>query len=124
MSNIDAKMAKLLERMRDGREDQLAEVVAIKKTLKTALLKKNLKDHPALTQLLSTLKKREEQYTMLLANKEDITELERRAMFAQRREVRFIISFFDGSEKTIQNIENQLDYQLSDDVKELSPDEQ
>ena len=121
MSTIDVKMNKLVERMSDGREDQIAEVISMKKTLKGALLKKNLKEHPALVQLLSTLKKREEQYTMILANKEDLNETERQAIFARRKEVRFILSFFDSADKTIESMEKQLDYQLSDEVQELSP---
>ena len=121
MSTIDVKMNKLVERMSDGREDQIAEVISMKKTLKGALLKKNLKEHPALVQLLSTLKKREEQYTMILANKEDLNETERQAIFARRKEVRFILSFFDSADKTIERMEKQLDYQLSDEVQELSP---
>ncbi len=122
MSTIDVKMNKLIERMRDGREDQIEEVISMRKTLKQALLKKNLKEHPALIQMLSTLKKREEQFTMILANKEDVTDLERQAMFARRKEGRFILSFFDSADKTVESIEKQLDYQLSDDVSELSPD--
>lgn len=118
MSNIEEKMSKLENKMADGREDQLAEVVAMKKSLKTALLKKNFADHPAMVQLLSLLRKREQSFSTLLQNKEDLIEEKRLAMFQRRKEVRFILSFFD-IDKTIEGIEAQLDYQLSD---ELSPD--
>ncbi len=117
-STIENKMEKLVERLSDGRSDQLEEVASMKKTLKTAMLKKNLKEHPALCQLLDVLRKREEAYTLILSNKEDLIEIKRQGMFERRREVRFILSFFDSADKTIESIDKQLDYQLSD---ELSP---
>lgn len=116
-------MDKLVDRLRDGREDSLAEVISLQKTLKAAMLKKNLKEHPALKQLLNVLKKREEAYTLILSNKEDLTEEKRMGMFERRKEVRFILSFFESAEKTISGIEEQLDYQLSDEVTELSTEE-
>lgn len=119
MANIEEKMKKLEDKMSDGREDQLEEVISMKKSLKMALLKKNFADHPAMIQLLSLLRKREQSFSTLLQNKEDLNEEKRMAMFQRRKEVRFMLSFFDV-DKTITGIEAQLDYQLSD---ELSPHE-
>lgn len=118
-SDLETKMNRLLERMDDGRPDQLEEVKAMQKTLKSAMLKKNLKEHPALQQLLSTLKKREESYTTLLANKEDLPQEKRDALYNRRKEIRFILSFFNV-ESVLASLESTLDYQLSDEVKDLS----
>ena len=73
------------------------------------------KDHDAMKQLLSLLKKREEGYTLILANKEDLDQAKRQGFFERRKEVRFILSFFEV-DKTLETIEAQLDYQLSEDV--------
>lgn len=118
-SDLETKMNRLLERMDDGRPDHLEEVKAMQKTLKSAMLKKNLKEHPALQQLLSTLKKREESYTTLLANKEDLPQEKRDALYNRRKEIRFILSFFNV-ESVLASLESTLDYQLSDEVKDLS----
>ena len=109
-------MDKLVERMSDGREDQLLEVEGMKKVLKNAMLKKNLKEHPALVQLLNILRKREQGFTLVLANKEDLADTKREGFFQRRKEVRFILSFFDSADRTIDGIDKQLDFQLSDDL--------
>ena len=116
-------MEKLVDKMRTGREDQLEEVIAMQKTLKNALLKKNLKQHPALLQLLGVLRKREQAYSLILTNKENLSQEERSGMFERRREVRFILSFFESADKTIEGIRSQLEYQLGDEVQELSTEE-
>jgi hypothetical protein len=118
MDSIETKMEKLMEKVNDYRPDAAEEVMSMQKTLKAAMLKKNFKDHPALVQLLATLKKREEAYSIILQNKRDLTEAQREGYFQRRDEVRFILGFFDV-EKTIESIESQLDYQLSSDVREL-----
>lgn len=120
--DIETKIKKLEDKMADGREDSLAEIVAMKKTLKNAMLKKNLKQHPALLQLLGVLRKREASYTTILANKEDMDEVTRQAYFQRRKEVRFMLSFFDSADKTIKGLNAELDYQLSDEVAEESVD--
>lgn len=123
-NSIEQKMSKLVERVNDYRADASEEIVAMQKTLKNAMLKKNLKEHPALMQLLSTLRKRENAYSLILQNKRDLSDVERRGYFDRREEVRFIISFFDV-DKTLETLENALDYQLSGGVDGLStPDEQ
>lgn len=116
MDKLEAKLSQLSEKMEGGREDQIAEVVSIKKILKAAMLKKNLKEHPALNALLDVLRKREDGFTIVLANKEDLTTEQRLAYFNRRKEVRFILSFFDSADKTIESIEKMLDYQLSEDI--------
>lgn len=118
-TNIETKMTKLVEKVNDYRPDASVEIVAMQKSLKAAMLKKNLKEHPALAQLLATLKKREEAYSLVLQNKRDISDVERRGYFDRREEVRFIISFFEV-DKTLETLEKQLDYQLSEEVQELS----
>lgn len=112
---IDAKMDKLIEKMSDGREDQLAEVLAMRKVIKNAQVKKNFKEHPAMKMLLDLLHKRDQAYTMILSNKEDLTDTQREGFFQRRKEVRFILSFFEV-EKTIDSMEAQLDYQLGDEI--------
>lgn len=118
-ADIESKINRLVESFKDGRPDAHAEIISIQKTLKVAMLKKNLKEHPALVQLLNVLKKREEGMTLVLANKEDLPHEERMALFQRRREIRFVISFFNV-EPTIDSIEKTLDYQLSDEVNDLS----
>ena len=118
MSNIDTKLDKLAEKMDGGRTDHLAEVEVMRKTFKDATLKKNLAKNPAMEKLLGLLKKRESSFTSILANKEDITEAQRSAFFNRRKEVRFILSFFESADKTIESLEATLDYQLADDVLE------
>lgn len=118
-TNIETKMTKLVEKVNDYRPDASQEIVAMQKSLKNAMLKKNLKEHPALAQLLATLKKREEAYSLVLQNKRDLSDVERRGYFDRREEVRFIISFFEV-DKTLETLEKQLDYQLSEDVQDLS----
>lgn len=115
-------MDKLEEVMSDARQDQREEVVKMRKTLKGAMLKKNLKEHPALAQFLSLLRKREQGYTILLANKEDLTDVKRQGYFERRKEVRFILSFFDSADRTIESIDKALDYQLSDELSTGSDD--
>ena len=122
-ATLEVKIGKLQERMKGGREDQLAEVINMKKVLKTALLKKNLKEHPALGQLLALLRKREQAYSLILQNKKELTESERAGYFDRREELRFILSFFDSADKTISKIEEQLDYQLSDEVEDINSSE-
>ena len=119
---IEGKMDKLEEVMSDARQDQREEVIQMRKTLKSAMLKKNLKEHPALAQFLSVLRKREQGYTLILANKEDLTDVKRQGYFERRKEARFILSFFDSADRTIDGIDKALDYQLSDEVAKLSPD--
>ena len=118
----EGKLDKLEEVMSDARQDQREEVVQMRKTFKSAMLKKNLKEHPALTRFLSLLRKREQGYTLILANKENLTDVARQGYFERRKEVRFILSFFDSADRTIESIDKKLDYQLSDEVA-LSPDE-
>lgn len=122
MSSIEKKMNELVGRIEGGREDQVAEVLSMKRSLKTAMLKKNLKEHPTLLLLLSLLRKREQGYTLLLSNKEDLEEVKRRAIFEARRECRFMLSFFEV-DKTIENIERELDYQLSEKVDDAPEQE-
>jgi hypothetical protein len=117
MDPLEAKLGKLVDRLQDGRPDHLAEVQSMQKALKAAMLKKNLKEHPALKQFFDTLRKREQSYTTVIANKRDMSELDRREFFAKRDEIRLILSFFNV-DSTIGNIEKTLDYQLSDEVEE------
>lgn len=112
MSNVDVKMQKLVDKLDDYRPDQQAEVAAMQKALKTASLKKNFADHPAMQLLLETLRKREQGYSLVLSNKEDIDEVKRHAYFARRAEVRWILSFFDVGQ-AIESIERRLDEELS-----------
>ena len=116
MADTEGKMQKLIEKIDDYRPDASSEIIAMQKTLKAAMLKKNFKDHPALVQLLSTLTKREQAYSLILQNKRDLTDVQRQGYFDRREEVRFILGFFNV-ESTIQSIESQLDYQLSGDVQ-------
>ena len=118
MSNIDAKMNKLVDKLDDYRPDQQSEVQAMQKSLKTAMLKKNLKDHPSMKLLVDTLRKREASYSLVLSNKEDLSEVKRQAYFARRTEVRWILSFFDV-DQTIESIEQRLDSELE---QQLSTD--
>lgn len=115
MANVESLMDKLVEKMSDGREDQLQEVISMQKTLKTALLKKNFKEHPAMARLLMLLTKREQGYSLILANKEDLDDVKREGFFQRRKELRFILGFFNV-EPAIAGIEAQLTYQLSDDI--------
>lgn len=108
-------MDKLIDKLKGGRPDHIEEVVSMQKTLKTAMLKKNLKEHPALQRLLAALRKRESSWTTILANKKDLTEGDRREYFAKREEDRFLISFFNV-DTTIESIEKNIDYQLSDEI--------
>lgn len=117
--SLEEKMSQLMQKVDDYRPDQQEEIVRMQKTIKTAMLKKNFKQHPALTELLSLLKKREESYSLILSNKEDLTETQRFGYIARRREVRWLISFFEV-DKTLKTIEQTIDYQLSDEVKPLS----
>lgn len=119
MSQVEVKLDRLAEKLQGGREDHLAEVESMRKVLKDALIKKNLKDNPALKQLLQTLRKREEGYSLLLSNKP--TDERRVEWFARREECRFLLKFFEV-DKTIEGIEKRLDYQLSDTVEESPED--
>lgn len=121
-NTVEVLMNKLVEKMSDGRPDQLAEVVSMQKSLKMAMLKKNFKDHPAMALFISTLQKRERAYGILLQNKRDLTELQRQAFFEKRDELRLILSFFNV-ESLIETVEKELNYQLSDEVSPLSPAE-
>lgn len=114
-------MDKLVGKLDEYRPDQVPEIQAMQKSLKMASLKKNFKEHPAMKQLIDTLRKREKGYTLVLSDKEDLDEQKRQAYFARRAEVRWILSFFDV-DQTIESIERRLDQeldeQLSDDVVE------
>lgn len=118
-SIIETRMKQLVDKLDDYRPDQQEEVIAMQKSLKTASLKKNLADHPSMKLMLDTLRKRENGYTLVLSNKEDLEEMKRHAYFARRAEVRWILSFFDV-DQTIESIEkriqSELDGQLSDSV--------
>ena len=113
MSNIQAKLDLLAKKLEGGREDQIREVQAMEKVVKNALLKQNLKDHPAMILFLQTMKKREEGYHMLLAN--NPMDEKRVEWFARREECRFLTRFFEV-ESRLKTIESDLDYQLSDDT--------
>ncbi len=120
MTNIDTKMQKLTEKLDEYRPDQVAEIQSMQKSLKTAMLKKNFAEHPALQLLLDTLRKREKGYTLVLSDKEDLTLEQRSSYFARRQEVRFVLSFFDvdSSIETIERrVDAELDAQLSDEVQ-------
>lgn len=116
---LDSKLNKLVEKLDDYRPDQQAEVIALQKTLKLATLKKNFKEHPAMKMLMDLLRKREVGYTLVLANKEDLSDIKRQGYFDRRAELRWILSFFDV-DQMIENIEKRIDaeleYQLSNEV--------
>lgn len=123
MISTEAKMTKLVEKLDEYRPDMVGEVKAMQKSLKTALLKKNLSQHPALKLMLDTLRKREAGYSLVIDNKEDLPEDKRKMYFARRAEVRFILSFFDVAatlESIDSRLDKELDMQLSDEVPELS----
>lgn len=115
MANIELKMEKLIEKLDDYRPDQVQEIQAMQKSLKQAMLKKNLKEHPSMKLLIKTLGDRERGYTLVLSNKEDLEEMKRHAYFARRSELRFILSFFDV-DSTIKNIERDLDAELDNQL--------
>lgn len=117
---IETDMGKLIEKIDEYRPDQVPEIQAMQKSLKTAMLKKNFSEHPALSLLLSTLRKREKSYTLIISDKEDIDVVQRASYFARRAEVRFILSFFDvdSSIDTIERrVKAELEEALSEDVK-------
>jgi len=118
MSSIESKIDKLAEKLEGGREDQIVEVKTMRTIFKTAMLKKNLAENPAMSKLLYVLRKREASITSVLSNKEDLTGEQRIGFFNRRKELRFILSFFDSADKTIESLDKQLDYQLSDDIEE------
>ena len=117
-NTIETKLDKLADKLEGGREDHIEEVSAMRKTFKEAMLKKNLAENPAMEKLLALMKKRENSFTVLLSNKEDLTSDQRNAFFNRRKEVRFILSFFESADKTLESMETQLDYQLSDEIGE------
>ena len=92
---LEGKLDQLAEKLTGGREDHLEEVRAMQKSFKAASLKKDLKNHDGMKLFLSTLRKREQSYTTVLANKKDLDEITRREFFAKREEIRFILSFFN-----------------------------
>lgn len=104
-------MNKLIEHLDEYRPDQVPEIQAIQKSLKMASLKKNFKEHPAMLLLIDTLRKREKGYTIVLSDKEDLSQEKRSAYFARRAEVRWILAFFDV-DQTIESIERRLDTEL------------
>lgn len=112
---IEAKMELLQAQMEGGREDHVAEVELLQRTMKKAMVKKSFAEHDAMKMLLAFLDKREHAYTLILSEKKELLEMERRAMFEKRAEVRWLISFFD-TEKTLKSIESRLDYQLDVDT--------
>ena len=116
MSDLQTDLGKLAEKLEGGREDHLKEVVSMQKTLKKALLKKNLKEHPALHQLLQTLTKREQGYRLILANKREMTSEDRNIMFARADEIKFVLNFFN-IDPVLEGVEKYVEYQLSDAVE-------
>lgn len=115
-TSVEEKIELLQQKMAGGRTDHIAELDSMRKTLKKAMLKKNFAEHPAMTMMLEVLRKREASYTMIIDNKRELTEVERRGFFEKRDEVRFLLSFFNV-DRTIESIEKELDYQLSGDVR-------
>lgn len=115
--NTEKKIDLLITRLDGGRQDHLEEVLSMRKALKQAMLKKNFKEHPALKLMIDTLRKRNEAYSLVLSDKRELTEINRREYFARRDEVRWLLSFFEV-DRTIETIEKRIDYQLSDDVEE------
>lgn len=99
--------------MDGARDDQMGEINAMRVTMKNALLRKNLKEHPAFQKLVAYLRKRDQSYTTLLINKP--MDEKRVEWFSRREEDRFILGFFEV-DKTLESLEKQLDYQLSEDV--------
>lgn len=116
--DLNSKIDKLAEKLEGGREDHLAEVASMRKTFKNASLKKALAQNPAMEKLIEMLRKRENSFTQVLANKEDLAEAQRMAFFQRRKEVRFILSFFESADKTLESLDKALDYQLSDEIAE------
>lgn len=116
--DLNNKIDKLAEKLEGGREDHLAEVALMRRTLKDASLKKALAQNPAMEKLIGMFRKRENSFTQVLANKEDMTEAQRAAFFQRRKEVRFILSFFESADKTLEALDKALDYQLSDEIEE------
>lgn len=110
-------MEKLVGKLDEYRPDQVPEIQAMQKSLKAAALKKNLKQHPAMQLLIDTLRKREQGYTLVLSNKEDLDEQKRQAYFARRGEVRWILAFFDV-DQTIESIERRLDAELDQQLSD------
>ena len=108
---IDLKMGKLVERLDQYRPDAVPEILSMQKSLKTAQLKKNFVEHPAVKMFVDAMRNRDQQYTAVLSNKEDLDDAKRSAFFARRAEVRFVLAFFDV-DATIQSIEQRLHQSL------------
>jgi hypothetical protein len=118
MSSIPAKLDKLDQKITGGRQDAVDGVQAMRKVFKEASMRKSLAKNPAMSKLISIMRKREESITILLANKEEMSELERSNLFSRRKEVKYFLSFFDSADSALASMEKELDYQLSDDVRE------
>lgn len=116
--NVEQKLDRLAEKLEGGREDSLQEVQTMRASLKEASMRKNLAKNPAMQKLIGFLRKRDASITMLLENKEELPDIERGKLFSRRKEVRFILSFFDAADRALASISEQLDYQLSDEIKD------
>jgi len=110
--SLESKLNRLEEQLDGGRDDAVAEVQAMRGLFKDAKLRKALGAQPAFVKLLSFLRRREAAYTLVLANKEDLDATKRAALFERRKECRFVLSFFDSADKSIETLEKQVDFQL------------
>lgn len=116
--SLESSIDKLAEKLEGGREDHLAEVSSMRKIFKDASLRKKLMENPAMKKLIDMLKKRESSFTVVLSNKENLTTEQRNNFFSRRKEVRFILSFFENADKTLESLEKIVAYQLSNDIND------
>lgn len=120
--DLTNKIDKLQEKLEGGREDSLAEVTAMRRSFKEATMRKALAGNPTMAKLLGLLKKREASITSVIDNKEVLADLDRAKLFARRKEVRFFLSFFEAADNALKTLEIELDYQLSEEVRVGSVD--
>lgn len=114
LKRIDELKQKLLG---TDRKDHWNEVLEMEKSIKEALLKKDLSKHQGVKLFLDYIVKeiRQTNELLTLAKSDQLTTSQRDALIEKRDFAVQIIQFFDLSGRRLKELEAELDYQLEDD---------
>lgn len=111
MDDLEQKIQLLREQYTFDRDKERA--LLLLKQVREMRVRKDLKNLDGIKILLVELEKQIKERTTLLAWDREMTEEQRKLMFARRDDYIWFVSFFEDPEKVIENITKQVESELS-----------
>ena len=112
-SDIKDKIKKLREYWFDD-ENSLKFVVGVEKRLRALVLKEKLKDSKVITDIVEETRKRISAVNALLTNDEEMSEMNRKLLFRERKVYNFFLDRLDGKkvDQQFESVGRLLDEEL------------